>query len=103
MGTQLPDADLHVMVSVASRLAALPRDNPVRLNAYRQLVTLFHTDGTSMPSPRLAMDDERDDVEASLPPRLQRVFRELIRSGDGEKQIAIRLGLSRHTVHEYVK
>jgi DNA-binding CsgD family transcriptional regulator len=40
---------------------------------------------------------------AQLPPRVQRVLKELTSSGDGEKQIALRLGLSRHTVHEYVK
>ncbi len=40
---------------------------------------------------------------AQLPPRVQRVLNELTSTGDGEKQIAARLGLSRHTVHEYVK
>jgi DNA-binding CsgD family transcriptional regulator len=40
---------------------------------------------------------------AQLPPRVQKVLKELTSSGDGEKQIAMRLGLSRHTVHEYVK
>jgi len=28
---------------------------------------------------------------------------ELLLIGDGEKQVAIKLGLSRHTVHQYVK
>jgi DNA-binding CsgD family transcriptional regulator len=37
-----------------------------------------------------------------LPPRLKSVL-EAIVAGDTEKQIALRLGLSRHTVHDYVK
>ena len=39
---------------------------------------------------------------AALPPRLKPVFHALL-SGDGSKQIAIKLGLSRHTVLEYTK
>jgi DNA-binding NarL/FixJ family response regulator len=37
-----------------------------------------------------------------LSPRLQETL-ELLLSGESEKQIAARLELSRHTVHEYVK
>jgi DNA-binding CsgD family transcriptional regulator len=37
-----------------------------------------------------------------LPPRLQPVLTQLLQ-GEGEKQIAVKLGLSRHTIHEYVK
>jgi DNA-binding CsgD family transcriptional regulator len=39
---------------------------------------------------------------AALPPRLRPVLSHLL-DGQGEKQVAIQLGLSRHTVHEYVK
>ena len=39
---------------------------------------------------------------AALPPRLRPVLNHLL-EGQGEKQVAIQLGLSRHTVHEYVK
>lgn len=38
----------------------------------------------------------------ALPPRLKRVLQHLLR-GDAEKQVAAKLGLSRHTVHEYIK
>ena len=38
----------------------------------------------------------------SLPPRLKPVLNHLLQ-GDAEKQVAVKLGLSRHTVHEYVK
>jgi DNA-binding NarL/FixJ family response regulator len=38
---------------------------------------------------------------AALPPRLRQTL-ECLLEGDGEKQAAARLGLSRHTVHEYV-
>src|SRR5688572_8460892 len=37
-----------------------------------------------------------------LPRRLRPVLQHLLR-GDGEKQVAQKLGLSRHTVHEYIK
>jgi DNA-binding CsgD family transcriptional regulator len=41
------------------------------------------------------------DVEI-LPPRLRQTL-ECLLDGDSEKQVALRLGLSRHTVHDYVK
>jgi DNA-binding NarL/FixJ family response regulator len=37
-----------------------------------------------------------------LPPRLQQTLKSLL-AGDSEKQVAKKLGLSRHTVHVYVK
>ncbi len=40
--------------------------------------------------------------QPKLSPRLQQTLRALL-AGDSEKQIACRLGLSRHTVHDYVK
>ena len=43
-----------------------------------------------------------DGPMESLPPRLRPVLRRLL-AGDAEKQAALRLGLSRHTVHEYIK
>jgi DNA-binding CsgD family transcriptional regulator len=66
------------------------------------IVDLFHAEcgrlyGASSRKPAL------DPRISQLPPRVQRVLKELTSSGDGEKQIALRLGLSRHTVHEYVK
>ena len=39
---------------------------------------------------------------ALLPPRLRQTL-DCLLDGDSEKQVAARLGLSRHTVHEYVK
>ena len=43
-----------------------------------------------------------DPRVAAMPPRLKGLLFELL-DGDSEKEIANRLGLSRHTVHEYVK
>ena len=43
-----------------------------------------------------------DSRLAALPPRLRPVLAHLL-DGHGEKQVAAELGLSRHTVHEYVK
>jgi DNA-binding CsgD family transcriptional regulator len=65
----------------------------------RRLVHLFHAElghlweeaGPAGPDP-----------VAGLPPRLQQTLA-CLRAGDSEKLIAARLGLSRHTVHNYVK
>lgn len=43
-----------------------------------------------------------DERVGALPPRLRPVLRRLL-AGDGEKQAALRLGLSPHTVHQYTK
>jgi DNA-binding CsgD family transcriptional regulator len=42
------------------------------------------------------------DPAGHLPPRLRQVLA-CLHDGDGEKQVAARLSLSRHTVHDYVK
>jgi DNA-binding CsgD family transcriptional regulator len=65
----------------------------------RRLIRLFHQElgdhlGKSLvhePGPFLL-----------LPLRLREILQCLL-EGDGEKQVALRLGLSRHTVHDYVK
>ena len=44
----------------------------------------------------------QDGLWASLPPRLRQTL-ECLLEGDSEKQVARRLGLSQHTVHQYVK
>ena len=50
----------------------------------------------------LAAPTGEDPRIAALPPRLRGIVSELL-TGDSEKEIAHRLSLSRHTVHEYVK
>jgi DNA-binding CsgD family transcriptional regulator len=50
-------------------------------------------------TPEMSYADPR--VE-SLQPRLKKVLKQLL-EGDSEKQVAYKLGLSPHTVHEYVK
>jgi len=41
-------------------------------------------------------------IDADLPPRMRQTLEGLL-AGDSEKQVAAKLGLSRHTVHVYVK
>jgi DNA-binding CsgD family transcriptional regulator len=53
------------------------------------------------PSPASAPPTTEVDID-SLPARLRPVLGRLL-AGDAEKQAAITLGLSRHTVHEYTK
>jgi len=66
------------------------------------LVNMFHLHTWRLyghTSPRAGSQSAIDQ----LPQRFRPVVHELLNSGDSEKQIAIRLKLSRHTVHEYVK
>jgi DNA-binding NarL/FixJ family response regulator len=42
------------------------------------------------------------DPASDLPPRLAQTLAEL-QAGSSEKQVSIKLGISRHTVHNYVK
>jgi DNA-binding NarL/FixJ family response regulator len=58
-------------------------------------------------APRRAPSSTDPDPETaakieSLPPRLRPVLKRLL-AGDAEKQAALKLGLSPHTVHEYTK
>jgi DNA-binding CsgD family transcriptional regulator len=50
-------------------------------------------------TPEMTYTDPRVDA---LQPRLKKVMK-LLLEGDSEKQVAFKLGLSPHTVHEYVK
>src|SRR5262249_49392182 len=66
----------------------------------RRLVHLFHHELARLIGPVLSR--RPDEFESHLPPRLRQVLDGLL-EGDGEKQVAARLGLSRPTVQEYVK
>jgi DNA-binding CsgD family transcriptional regulator len=85
------------------RLFAFVLFRPLRERRHRererQLVHLFHHELQRYVGTALAL--ERGGVDAGLPPRLRETL-ECLLEGDGEKQAAARLGLSRHTVHEYV-
>ena len=68
--------------------------------AEHKLVRLFHVE-----LGRLWKKDairRAKDPATALPPRLTQTLNELI-AGSSEKQIALRLELSRHTIHNYVK
>ena len=66
----------------------------------RRLVRLFHRELAPHLGTTLAR--EPGGPLAGLTPRLRQTL-ECLLEGDGEKQVALKLGLSRHTVHEYVK
>ena len=57
---------------------------------------------SQMSWPHQPDDAPTDPRIDALQPRLRKVMKHLL-EGDGEKQVAAKLGLSRHTVHEYVK
>ena len=68
--------------------------------AEHKLIRLFHTE-----LGRLWRKDalrKAQDPTSDLPPRLAQTLAEL-QSGASEKQVSIALGISRHTVHNYVK
>ena len=66
----------------------------------RALLGLFFAEQAQRLGTRLACRGELSVVE--FPPRLQEVLVCLM-EGDGEKQIATRLGISQHTVHYHVR
>jgi DNA-binding CsgD family transcriptional regulator len=61
---------------------------------------LFHREVCRFLGTKLA--DMFGPTVTDLAPRLRQVLTFLL-EGDGEKQVAARLGISRHTVHEHVK
>jgi ATP/maltotriose-dependent transcriptional regulator MalT len=71
-------------------------DRPFRVSQ-RRLVTLLLVELTRLWEPIPG----RVDPLAELPTRWRQTL-DRLRAGDAEKQIAGRLGISRHTVHTYV-
>jgi DNA-binding NarL/FixJ family response regulator len=70
--------------------------------AERDAVLMFHQGIEPLLVATWDGDDSLAGVVKRLPLRLQRVLFGLLK-GESEKQIAGRLGLSGHTVHQYVK
>jgi DNA-binding CsgD family transcriptional regulator len=66
----------------------------------RRLLRLFVREYIRLFGTRLALLDGASICD--LPPRVRQVLVCLM-EGDSEKQAALRLGISRHTVHDYVK
>lgn len=67
----------------------------------RRLVDLFHRESRALvPAPPPPSGAE-SPLPSPLPPQLQRTLEALLR-GLSEKEVAAELGLSQHTVHEYV-
>lgn len=97
------DDTLYARVSVPGRVIALvllraEGDEPFT-ERQSQLVDLCLS---QMSWPFQPDDKQTDPRLAALQPRLRRVMQHLL-DGDGEKQVAAKLGLSKNTVHEYVK
>jgi DNA-binding CsgD family transcriptional regulator len=64
------------------------------------LLRLFHAELGRLIGPVLVSSDDQFSP-AKLPPRVREVLACLL-DGDSEKQVALRMGLSRATVHQYV-
>jgi len=75
-------------------------DEPFTLQE-KYLVRLVHEELGLLFGVRLSLNLASQALPGDLTPRLQAVFVCLL-SGDSDKQIAGRIGLSVHTVHEYV-
>ncbi len=65
------------------------------------LVTLFHRELQNL-SGRHTDENENQEIQELLPERQRQILDRLL-AGDGEKQIARKLGLSIHTVHSYIR
>ncbi|MGC8540913.1 MAG: response regulator transcription factor [Phycisphaerae bacterium] len=65
------------------------------------LVTLLHRELQSLSGAPIE-GFEKQDIRELLPDRQRQILEQLL-SGDGEKQIARKLGLSIHTVHCYIR
>ena len=89
-----PDGDLFQSIC----LHRAPSDPPFGEWA-RRMLHLLHDEITPLLRRQLAT---AQDPPFCLPPRLRETLACLL-EGDGEKQVAVRLGLSRQTVHDYVK
>ncbi len=70
--------------------------------ADRNLVRLVHEELGMLFELKLQMTTANETIPSDLSPRLQTVLICLL-SGEGEKQIAARTGLSSHTVHDHVR
>ena len=93
------------MSSLVKVVRKLPVDGQGALDSRRRMLADFcklvgHRIGADIP--QVANDQPPLAEIADLPPRLRQTLEGLL-GGDSEKQIAHRLGLSRHTVHVYVK
>ena len=94
---RLPDGR-HLRMGIQREI----RDRPFTRREV-ELVNVFHENLRNLYAlPRPAGFMMSATPMPDLPPRLQPVLTHLLQ-GEGEKQIAVKLGLSRHTVHEYVK
>lgn len=97
------DDTLYAKITVPGKIIALSllREKGDELFTERQsqLVDLCLS---QMAWPFQPDDKSVDPRLAALQPRLRKVMQHLL-DGDGEKQVAAKLNLSRHTVHEYVK
>jgi DNA-binding CsgD family transcriptional regulator len=94
---------LYARIQVPSKTVVLQlmraESDPAFTEADRHLLELSLS---QMSWPHQADDAPTDPRIEALQPRLRKVMKHLL-EGDGEKQVALKLGLSRHTVHEYVK
>jgi DNA-binding CsgD family transcriptional regulator len=68
----------------------------------RELAILRETFAAVAPMVGGALARVEEPSPGDLPPRVRQVLRCVLR-GDSDKQIAVRLGISRHTVNQYLK
>lgn len=90
----------HRDLSVQSMLGAhQDLSDPAPTRRTREIVSLLHRRIAPLVGTVLARDGQLG--LHGLPPRLRQVLQCLLQ-GDGEKQVALQLGLTQATVHEYV-
>jgi len=101
----LPEPVRHwvlAFLSGAGDEAVAPRHYARRAQGLEGILSLRLVRHRDLDGWLLLLRERRKRPRADLPPRLRRVLDRLLH-GESEKEIAARLGLSVHTVHEYTK
>lgn len=101
-GIELDDT-LYAKISVPGKLLCIAMLRGVGEPAFEERERhMMDLALSQMSWPFQPEDAPTDPRLEALQPRLRKVMQHLLQ-GDSEKQVAAKLGLSKHTVHEYVK
>lgn len=97
------DDTIYAKISVPNKIIAIALLRKTDAEPF----TSQHAHMVDMALSQMAWPFQPEDVPvdprlSALQPRLKKVMQHLL-EGDSEKQVAAKLGLSKHTVHEYVK
>jgi DNA-binding CsgD family transcriptional regulator len=97
------DDTLYGKISVPGKMICIAIMRPIGQSGFEERERhMMDLALSQMAWPFQPEDAPTDPRLSALQPRLRKVMQHLLQ-GDSEKQVAAKLGLSKHTVHEYVK